>query len=1259
MATKQVVKPAELKNPDKLDKEHLGALIKYLGRLGEVDADVAARTIRHVVDGTDEDVLLTLGGMKEAAKKLVLNHLSQAGNYWKLLQGANQERARVLRPGKSVPPGVWVRLAHVIDAARCAHGTPKAPADCPTWLVSFFNELTPAWQADERGDKPTWTASEMEAILAVGGLPPDLLARIFLDDKAVGLLGGGHYYGYIDEPVVGWADHLAKHLDVVREALARTDAEHRMFVLKTLDRMKYDFTPVADLLVDLGTGPAKTVREAVLPLLAGCRDRARPLIDRVLAEGDAPRRNEAVLLLWRLFGRDAAEPLREHAAGESSDRVRQTVENLLAAPADLPAEDAELTASLPPVQIELGEVPLPESAKAGLREFYHEAWKQATQHYERAMEQWNSPQRPKWMSHPVKPEPVSAAALESLFGFLEGRRSDLGTHESDLRRYYNYGKPGFGEWMAPPDVRLIHVVRMAFALNFLQTHSRGSEGINWYNTNDLEAYRGRCKEPFGLRELDAAVATLPGCKPGYVAKLYLESNTSYRSFCDWEPAAVWPLFADRLDLLRDALGPSPTRTDYTWGTRRLGAFKVVSMFPKLPPGFIALLWDLALSEGKTERPLAQAALATVPDKPAKIQVALRDGKQTVRAAAAEWLGKTGDPAGIAPLKDAFRQEKQEVVKGVVMAALDALGADVNEFLDRDALLKEAEAGLAKKRPKGMEWFPLASLPKLHWQDSGAEVDPRIVQWWVVQGVQQKSPACGPLLRRYLGMCRPHEAAALAKFVLGAWLGHDTAALPQEQAAEMARKDADRQWAAYSQHAYWVQMYKDKDNLYRQLFQKYSTDCMGSAIAEKGMLALVAASGDGDCVKLCEQYIRKWFGNRLSQCKCLVEVLGWMRHPLAIQVLLSLSNRFRTKAVRKLAGEHVTSLAEREGWTVDELSDRTIPDGGFERPVDESGAPTGDRAVLVLDYGPRRFKVTLDDDLQPVITTEDGKTVKNPPAAGKSDDADKAKAARKAFTDGKKMVKEVIKRQAERFYEALCTQRSWRFDDWRRYLADHPIVGRLCVRTAWAASGPDDRFLGCFRPLEDGSLTNEKDEEAKFDDDARVRLAHTCNTPADVAAAWVQHFEDYDVTPLFPQFGRDVYQLPEEKQKDTDVVDFTGHCLTTFQLRGKATKLGYIRGDAEDGGCFYLYRKPFPSLELQAVIEFSGSCLPETDVAAALHGLYFERMKKERESGYSWGASKLPLGKVPAVLLSECYNDVKQIAAEGTGYDPKWKERSYF
>lgn len=42
-----------------------------------------------------------------------------------------------------------------------------------------------------------------------------------------------------------------------------------------------------------------------------------------------------------------------------------------------------------------------------------------------------------------------------------------------------------------------------------------------------------------------------------------------------------------------------------------------------------------------------------------------------------------------------------------------------------------------------------------------------------------------------------------------------------------------------------------------------------------------------------------------------------------------------------------------------------------------------------------------------------------------------------------------------------------------------------------------------------------------------------------------------------------------RKKETDLKDFKGHMLTTFKLRGRATKLGYVRGEAEDGGCFYL------------------------------------------------------------------------------------------
>src|SRR5690606_30053971 len=141
-----------------------------------------------------------------------------------------------------------------------------------------------------------------------------------------------------------------------------------------------------------------------------------------------------------------------------------------------------------------------------------------------------------------------------------------------------------------------------------------------------------------------------------------------RTFCDWEPEAVWPAFYEQLELLRPFFGPSPNASavsyhdrDYLWESKRAIAFRVLAMFPQLPPAFISPLWELALGESKTLRPLAQKALGTVPDKAEKVIVALGDGKQTVRAAAAEWVGALGDSRAIEPLRRAYKKEKQEFV----------------------------------------------------------------------------------------------------------------------------------------------------------------------------------------------------------------------------------------------------------------------------------------------------------------------------------------------------------------------------------------------------------------------------------------------------------------------------------------------------------------------------------------------------------------------------------------------------------------------
>lgn len=63
----------------------------------------------------------------------------------------------------------------------------------------------------------------------------------------------------------------------------------------------------------------------------------------------------------------------------------------------------------------------------------------------------------------------------------------------------------------------------------------------------------------------------------------------------------------------------------------------------------------------------------------------------------------------------------------------------------------------------------------------------------------------------------------------------------------------------------------------------------------------------------------------------------------------------------------------------------------------------------------------------------------------------------------------------------------------------------------------------------------------------LRLAHACSVPAEVAAAWQHHFADYEVTPLFEQFGKPAFVLPAERRKETELRDLEGHLVKAFRL----------------------------------------------------------------------------------------------------------------
>ena len=497
------------------------------------------------------------------------------------------------------------------------------------------------------------------------------------------------------------------------------------------------------------------------------------------------------------------------------------------------------------------------------------------------------------------------------------------------------------------------------------------------------------------------------------------------------------------------------------------------------------------------------------------------------------------------------------------------------------------------------------------------------------------------------MFDPRDRERFGQFILETWLNEDVRPISPEDA--MARAKANAQ-SMHQSMARTPQYYQDSPHLGKSVEELvafflpgFMRQPQGSAIATKGLLALVGACAGAAAAAPTQRYLKEWYGSRAAQGKALIVMLAWIEHPSATQLMLAIGSRFRTKSFQEEATRQAEALAERKGWTLAELADRTVPTAGF----DEIGA-------MELSYGHRAFSARLLPDFKVDLFNPEGKKIASLPEPRQDDDAEMAKEAKAAFSASKKALKGIVDLQTARLYEALCTEREWSYADWHAYLQQHPVLRHLVQRLVWVRV-MEGKVAQTFRPLDDGTLTDNNDEQIHLPDDARIRLAHdSLLSPAEVAA-WQQHLADYEIPVLFQQLGKGTYALPQDKRGADEIKDFEGFMIEAFALRGRALKLGYTRGAAEDGGWFHVYEKRFPTMGMQAVIEFTGNPLPEENRKVSLLNLTFSQSGSTNPGGQG----KMTLSEVPKVLLSECYNDLRLIAADGTGFDADWQKKSEY
>ncbi|WP_143421700.1 DUF4132 domain-containing protein, partial [Gilliamella apicola] len=726
----------------------------------------------------------------------------------------------------------------------------------------------------------------------------------------------------------------------------------------------------------------------------------------------------------------------------------------------------------------------------------------------------------------------------------------------------------------------------------------------------------------------------------YTIALKFLTNDYYHDIYENEPYKLWTFFAENEFLIDEALGFAPLQiTQFYNCIDKVCAIKILKLFPSIPVKYVAYLFELALGESKQLRYAAQDALKLLPNIHNQVEQALSSPKQEVRIVAANWLVELGKKSSIKALNAVLKKEKRETVQAAILVALEKMGEDISQHLTQKKLLVDAQKGLKGKMPTDLNWFDFNLIPTLTWQN-GKIVDPQIIQWWICLAVKLKDPA-NPLLIIYTRLLSNQSQQQLGIFILQSFINKDTRKATLEEAEAKANSEADIRLQQYiAVYKNYLHLYPHFNNItYEQVFDEIKKETLaayvGSAIKAKGMLALITGIEGRVAVSLLRSFMKNHYIRR-AQIEAMLESLANSDDPMIIQLLLSLARRYRMASIQEKARYLVESIAERLGWTTDELADRTISTAGLD-----------DNGLLILDYGERTFTASLDEQFKWQLKNADGEKIKALPEARKNENPELVKEAKKQFSNSKKELNQLIKMQISRFYEAMCAQRQWRVEDWQKYLQPHPIVGRLIQRLVWLELDNNGQIVNSFRLTEDGSLITNQDDEILLDQNHFITVAHSALLTSDDITQWQMHLKDYKLNPLFEQFSD---PLPDMSKFKDDVIDERLGWLTdSFTLRGILKKLGYERDDIEYGGYFFGYHKYFYSLNIYINIEFSGSMLPEENIPVVLSNLSFSSKKGFEDK-------VIALDKLPKVLLAEGYANYMAVANACSGFDPNWKDK---
>ena len=430
----------------------------------------------------------------------------------------------------------------------------------------------------------------------------------------------------------------------------------------------------------------------------------------------------------------------------------------------------------------------------------------------------------------------------------------------------------------------------------------------------------------------------------------------------------------------------------------------------------------------------------------------------------------------------------------------------------------------------------------------------------------------------------------------------------------------------------------RDEFAWKLFQLWQED--GCPSKEKWAMGSIGHLGDDHCVLKLTPLIRNWPGESQHQRAVFgLECLRAIGSNVALMQLSSIAQKLKFKGLKAKAEEFVEVIAKEKGLTRDELEDRVVPDCGLD-----------ERGKRELSFGPRSFSFVLGGDLKAMVRDADGKIRSDLPKPSSKDDTTVAEASLAEWKLMKKQIKEVATIQSRRLENAMITGRRWNQADFRLLIVQHPLMTHLAQKLIWSTFDAKGKKSSTFRISEERDFADANDDALELPGNDAVGIVHPLELTEEERKQWGQVMSDYEIVAPFAQLGREIYPLVGDEADESELKRFVGLKIVAPTLVFTLEKLGWVRGQALDGGCFVEHSKQFPAADVTVVINYEGTVgmgYIDPNEELTLEPTFFCKGMRD-PGGYGWedrDRPRLMLGKVNPIVISEVLADLQVLKSK--------------